>query len=61
MYAMRESLRIVHGRGLWKSFAAYQKNHELLAGWLEKLGFEFLVEKQHRTPNVKCRRFLKAE
>jgi len=50
MYAMREALRIVMEEGLENRFARHQKNHELLRDGLESLGFEFLVEKQHRLP-----------
>jgi alanine-glyoxylate transaminase/serine-glyoxylate transaminase/serine-pyruvate transaminase len=50
MFAMREALRLVLEEGLENRFRRHQKNHELLRDGLERMGFEFLVEKQYRLP-----------
>jgi len=52
MFAMRESLRIVLEEGLENRFKRHQENHELLRDGLEAMGFEFLVEKQYRLPQL---------
>ncbi|MCB0558465.1 MAG: alanine--glyoxylate aminotransferase family protein [Lewinellaceae bacterium] len=50
MFALREAYRLVLEEGLEKRFARHRKNHELLKGELEALGFEFLVQPGYRLP-----------
>lgn len=52
VYALREALRTVLEEGLEKRFARHQRNHELLRDGLEAMGFEFVVKKEHRLPQL---------
>lgn len=49
-YALYEALRIVFEEGLEERFERHQKNHEILAAGLQKLGFELSAEDGHRLP-----------
>lgn len=49
-FALREALRLVLEEGLEARFARHRRNHELLRGGLEALGFEFVVAPEYRLP-----------
>lgn len=50
MFAMHEALRLVLEEGLEPRFERHLRNHELLVGALEPLGFEFMVKPGYRLP-----------
>jgi alanine-glyoxylate transaminase / serine-glyoxylate transaminase / serine-pyruvate transaminase len=50
MFALREAYRLVLEEGLENRFARHWRNHELLKGEMEALGFEFLVPAGFRLP-----------
>ncbi len=50
VYSLHEALRMVFEEGLDERFERHRRNHELLRVGLEELGFEFIVERQHRLP-----------
>ena len=52
LYALYAALATVLQEGLPASFARHQAMHERLGKGLEKLGISFLVEKDHRLPQL---------
>ncbi len=52
LYALREALLMLEEEGLEARWQRHRKNHELLACGLVELGFEFLLDKPHRLPQL---------
>lgn len=52
MYALHESLVLLHEEGLEASWARHRSQHEALASGLEALGFRFVVDAAHRLPQL---------
>lgn len=52
MYALHESLVLLHEEGLEASWARHRAQHEALASGLEALGFRFVVDQPHRLPQL---------
>ena len=52
MYALHESLVMLYEEGLEQSWTRHRKNSETLQMGLRDLGFEFLVEKHYRLPQL---------
>ncbi len=52
LYALHESLVILHQEGLENAWARHRKNHELLKAGLADLNIEFLVDEAHRLPQL---------
>ena len=52
IYALHESLLILHQEGLEHSWARHHKNHLSLKAGLEKLGLDFVVEEAYRLPQL---------
>lgn len=52
LYALHESLVLLHNEGLENAWQRHQQQHEKLAAGLEKLGIEFIVPKSERLPQL---------
>ena len=52
MYALHESLRMVHEEGLENAWGRHQRNHEALKAGLEAMGLSFVVDAAHRLPQL---------
>jgi alanine-glyoxylate transaminase/serine-glyoxylate transaminase/serine-pyruvate transaminase len=52
LYALHESLLMLHEEGLENSWARHQKNHQLLKIGLAEMGIEFLVDEAYRLPQL---------
>ena len=52
IYALHESLLILHNEGLEHAFKRHQQNHLSLKSGLDKLGLELVVEQQYRLPQL---------
>ena len=52
LYALHESLLMLHEEGLENSWARHQKNHQLLKTGLAEMGIEFLVDEAYRLPQL---------
>ncbi|PKG99632.1 alanine--glyoxylate aminotransferase family protein [Paraglaciecola sp. MB-3u-78] len=52
IYALHESLLILHQEGLEHAWSRHQQNHLSLKSRLEKLGLEFVVEEAYRLPQL---------
>lgn len=52
IYALHESLLILHKEGLEQAWARHHKNHLSLKAGLESLGLEFVVEEKYRLPQL---------
>jgi alanine-glyoxylate transaminase/serine-glyoxylate transaminase/serine-pyruvate transaminase len=52
IYALHESLLILHKEGLQPTHARHLKNHLSLKAGLEKLGLEFVVDQAYRLPQL---------
>jgi alanine-glyoxylate transaminase/serine-glyoxylate transaminase/serine-pyruvate transaminase len=52
IYALHESLIILHKEGLKNAWARHQKNHLDLKSGLDKLGLELVVEQSYRLPQL---------
>jgi alanine-glyoxylate transaminase / serine-glyoxylate transaminase / serine-pyruvate transaminase len=52
MYALHESLIALHEEGLEQSWARHERESGALQEGLSNLGFEFLVDKQYRLPQL---------
>ncbi len=52
MYALHEALRIVHEEGLESAWRRHRLNHEALKAGLEAMGLQFVVDEQHRLPQL---------
>ena len=57
LYALHEALVILEEEGLQAAWARHQHNHEALAAGLEALGIKFVVDREHRLPQLNCVRF----
>ena len=52
MYALHESLRMVHEEGLETAWERHRHNHEALKAGLEAMGLSFVVDEAHRLPQL---------
>jgi alanine-glyoxylate transaminase/serine-glyoxylate transaminase/serine-pyruvate transaminase len=52
LYALHESLVMLHEEGLENSWARHQKNHQLLKAGLAEMDIEFLVDEACRLPQL---------
>ncbi len=52
MYALHESLLMVHEEGLENTWARHRHNHEALKAGLEAMGLSFIVDEAHRLPQL---------
>ena len=52
MYALHESLRMVHEEGLENAWERHRRNHEALKAGLEAMGLSFVVDEAHRLPQL---------
>ncbi len=52
MYALHESLLLLHEEGLQASWARHRAQHEVLAAGLTELGYRFVVDAEHRLPQL---------
>jgi len=52
LYALHESLVMLHEEGLENSWARHKKNHLLLKDGLAEMGIEFLVDEASRLPQL---------
>jgi len=52
LYALHESLVMLHEEGLENSWARHRKNHLLLKAGLAEMGIEFLVDEANRLPQL---------
>ncbi|MGI9325351.1 MAG: pyridoxal-phosphate-dependent aminotransferase family protein [Pseudomonadales bacterium] len=52
MYALHESLLLLHEEGLEASWARHRTQHEVLAAGLTELGYRFVVDAAHRLPQL---------
>ncbi|MDH3510449.1 MAG: alanine--glyoxylate aminotransferase family protein [Gammaproteobacteria bacterium] len=52
LYALHEALRILHEEGLENAWARHELQHAALAAGLQILGLDFLVDSEHRLPQL---------
>ena len=52
MYALHESLLMVHEEGLENAWARHRHNHLALRAGLEAMGMQFIVDEPHRLPQL---------
>ncbi len=52
LYSLHEALLILKNEGLENAWARHRAMHEKLKLGLEKLGFKFVVEQEHRLPQL---------
>ena len=52
MYALHESLLMVHEEGLENAWERHRRNHEALRAGLEAMGIRFIVDEPHRLPQL---------
>jgi len=52
LYALHESLLMIHEEGLENSWARHLRNYRALKAGLETFGFRFLVKEEHRLPQM---------
>ncbi|MGY3568644.1 pyridoxal-phosphate-dependent aminotransferase family protein [Vibrio paucivorans] len=52
LYALHESLVILHNEGLERAWARHQAMHDKLKAGLEKMGFKFVVQEGSRLPQL---------
>lgn len=52
LYALHESLVLLHSEGIEASWQRHQTQHNVLAAGLKKLGLEFVVEENVRLPQL---------
>jgi alanine-glyoxylate transaminase/serine-glyoxylate transaminase/serine-pyruvate transaminase len=52
LYALHESLVILHEEGLENAWARHQRNHEALKAGIEAMGLDFIVDAEHRLPQL---------
>lgn len=52
LYALHESLLMLHEEGLERSWARHQRNHKALKAGLETLGMKFVVDEKYRLPQL---------
>ncbi len=57
LYGLHEALLILHEEGLPEAWARHRRNHTALAAGLQTLGIEFVVDADHRLPQLNCVRF----
>jgi len=54
LYALHEALLILQEEGLEQAWARHRHNHDALAAGLERLGISFVVDADHRLPQLNC-------
>lgn len=54
VYALHEALLILAEEGLEQAWARHRQNHLALAAGLEALGLRFVVDADHRLPQLNC-------
>lgn len=54
LYGLHEALVILEEEGLEKAWARHARHHAALAAGLADLGIEFVVDAQHRLPQLNC-------
>lgn len=54
IYALHEALLILEEEGLENAWARHREHHRALAAGLEALGLRFVVDAQHRLPQLNC-------
>jgi alanine-glyoxylate transaminase/serine-glyoxylate transaminase/serine-pyruvate transaminase len=54
LYALHESLVILKEEGLKNAWSRHRRHHRALAAGLEALNIEFLVDAEHRLPQLNC-------
>lgn len=54
VYALHEALLVLAEEGLENAWARHRLNHLALAAGLEALGLEFVVDADHRLPQLNC-------
>ncbi len=52
LYALHEALLILHEEGLENSWARHARNHRALVAGIEALDLDFVVEPEHRLPQL---------
>ncbi len=52
MYALHESLLMLHEEGLENAWARHRRNHEALKAGLDAMGIRFIVDEAHRLPQL---------
>lgn len=52
LYALHESLVILHEEGVENSWERHRRNHELLKAGLEEMGINFFVDEAYRLPQL---------
>lgn len=52
LYALHESLRILHDEGLQSAWQRHDKMHQALKSGLERIGLEFVVDEAYRLPQL---------
>ena len=52
MYALHEALLMVHEEGLENAWLRHRHNHEALKAGLEAMGLRFIVDEDHRLPQL---------
>ena len=52
MYALHEALLMVHEEGLENAWLRHRHNHEALKAGLEAMGLRFIVDENHRLPQL---------
>ncbi|MEE9447306.1 MAG: alanine--glyoxylate aminotransferase family protein [Arenicellales bacterium] len=52
LYALHESLVMLHEEGLENSWARHSRNHDLLKAGLAEMGIAFLVDEAYRLPQL---------
>lgn len=57
MYALHESLVMLHEEGLENAWARHRAMHEKLKTGLERLGLEYVVDEPYRLPQLNAVRF----
>ena len=54
LYGLHEALVILEEEGLENAWARHRRQHLALAAGLEALGMEFVVDAEHRLPQLNC-------
>ena len=52
MYALHEALMMVHEEGLENAWARHRRNHLALKAGLDAMGIRFIVDEDHRLPQL---------
>jgi alanine-glyoxylate transaminase/serine-glyoxylate transaminase/serine-pyruvate transaminase len=54
LYGLHEALVVLEEEGLERAWARHARHHAALAAGLASLGIEFVVDAQHRLPQLNC-------